>query len=359
MTDRAATVAPTLYRNFTKIGARLVLALVAALFLLGLPAGGGKPPASYGSKGPGDKDLYRAVIHRVHLGEPYPQAAVEEHRARGYPLRPFVVVRPPLLAVMISWAPNLIVPFVIEILLVLATVWAWAVRLRSSMSRPQSVAWAAVLVFTGAAAGLSGLGATTLHEVWAGLLIALSLALRTERRFAAAVALGFLAALIRELAMPYLAVMVGFAVIERRWREAAAFAAALAASGLALWFHAQAINALVTSHDLASPGWVRFGGWEFVLQASFWNAIGAALGPWARALLVPVALVGAYAWPDRRLVTLLAGYIAAFMVVGRSENFYWGLLIAPLIGVSLALAPGAFGDLFVTARLPVWRRRAA
>ena len=128
MTDEAP--APSLYTRFSTTGARLVLALVAILFLLGLPAGGGKPPAAYGAKGPGDKDLYRAIVHRVKLGEPYPRAAVEEHRARGYPLRPFVVVRPPALAIMLSWAPNLLVVYVLEALLMIATIWAWVVRLR-------------------------------------------------------------------------------------------------------------------------------------------------------------------------------------------------------------------------------------
>jgi hypothetical protein len=357
MTDQAAPATPTLYVRFSETGARLALALVATLFLLGLLTGGGKPPPSYGSHGPSDQDLYRAVIHRVKMGEPYPRAAVEEHRLRGYPLRPFVVVRPPTLATMLSWAPNLVVPFVLEILLVAAAVCVWVLRLRPPMSPPGAIGWTGLLIFTGAASGISGPGATVIHEVWAGLLVTLSLALRTERRFAAAVALGLLAALIRELAMPYLAVMAVFAAVERRGREAAAFAAALAVSGLALWFHAQSIDALVTGRDLASPGWVRFGGWAFVLQAAFWNAIGAALGPLARALLIPVALIGAYAWPDKRLVTLIAGYVAGFMVVGRPENFYWGLVIAPLVGVGLALAPAAFGDLWVTARLPVWRRR--
>jgi hypothetical protein len=357
MSDRAS--APTLFARFSTPGARLTLALVAALFLLGLPTGGGKPPASYEASGPGDKDLYRAIIHRVKFGEPYARAAVEEQRARGYPLRPFVVVRPPALAVMLSWAPNLLVPFGVEVLLVIATVWAWAVRLRPAMPPTRHIAWAALLVFTGAAAGMSGVGATLIHEVWAGLLIALSLALRTERRFAAAVALGLLAGLIRELAFPYLLVMAVFAATERRWREMAAFVGVLAVCGLALWLHGRAIEALVTSHDLRSPGWLRFGGWSFVLQASFWNAIAAALGPLARAMLIPVALIGAANWRDKRLITLLAGYVAGFMVVGRPENFYWGLLIAPLIGVGLALAPTAFGELWTTARLPVWRRRAA
>ena len=359
MTTQVALATPTLYARFSKSGARTALALVAVLFVLGLPTGAGRPPASHASSGPKDFALYRAVIQRLRRGEPYPLAAVEEQRARGYPLRPFLVVRPPALAVMLSWAPNLITPFAIEILLVVAAVGVWAARLRRSMPQARTIGWTVLLVFTGAVSGMSSLAATLIHEVWAGLLVALSLALRTERRFAAAVALGLLAALVRELAIPYLAVMASFAAAERRLREAAAFGAALAASGLALWLHAQAIDALVAGRDLASPGWVRFGGWPFVAQAGSWNVIGACLGPWVRALLIPAALIGAYAWPDKRLVAILAGYVAGFTVIGRPENYYWGLLIAPLVGVGIALAPAAFGDLWITAGLPVWRRRAA
>jgi hypothetical protein len=191
------------------------------------------------------------------------------------------------------------------------------------------------------------------HESWAGLLIALSLALRTDRRFVAAVLIGLLAALIRELAMPYLLVMVLFAAYERKRGEAIAFALALLVSIGALAWHATAVTTLVTSHDLASPGWIRMGGWPFVLATAQWNAIVVLVGAWSAAVIVPVALVGAGGrrdWRELRLFVLLAGYCLGFLVVGRPQNSYWGMVTAPLFGVALGLAPAALVD--------IWRRAA-
>ncbi len=66
--------------------------------------------------------------------------------------------------------------------------------------------FSALAVFSGVGASMLGVGSMGLfHEAWAGLLIALSLALRTEKRFWSAALVGLLAALVRELALPYLA----------------------------------------------------------------------------------------------------------------------------------------------------------
>jgi hypothetical protein len=204
------------------------------------------------------------------------------------------------------------------------------------------------MVFTGVAWAIPGLTFALFHECWAGLLIALSLALRTERRFAAAVMVGLAAAVIRELAMPYLLVMVALALAERRRGEAMAFSAALAISLAALGLHAAAVTALTTAHDLASPGWVKLGGWPFVMATAQWNLLALLLGKGAAAVIVPAALIGALAWTDAtglRLAALLIGYTLGFMVIGQPNDFGWGFVVAPLIGVGLALAPLAVADL--------------
>ncbi|MGZ3313713.1 MAG: hypothetical protein ACXU8Q_06070, partial [Caulobacteraceae bacterium] len=105
---------------------------------------------------------------------------------------------------------------------------------------------------------------------------------------------------------------------------------------------------IVLRHTLPTdPGmaWVRLGGWRFLLAANRWNAI-VALTPWLAALLPPAALAGAlaWAWPiGRRLGFILLGYAAGFLVVGRPEDTYWGLMIAPLLplGWAGAVAYGA------------------
>lgn len=299
------------------------------------------------SKHATDASVYRAIVERVRKGEPYEQAAVTEQRLTAFPVRPFLAVRPPALATVLALVPmNIAVGA--ELLLVVIVIGAWALRLRTGGFDGRQTAWSTFLVFTGVVMAATGEPATVYHETWAGLLIALSLALRTDRHFWAAVVFGLLAALVRELAMPYLLVMAFFAAMERRRTEALAFSLALALALTALAWHARQVMALTNPGDMASPGWMALGGWPFVLATAKWSAIVAVAGAWSAAVIVPLSIFGAGGWKDGgglRLLALLVGYSLGFMVLGRPENRYWGLMTAPLVGVGLALAPWALIDL--------------
>ena len=174
----------------------------------------------------------------------------------------------------------------------------------------------------------------------------MSLALRRPHRqgagaWGASLAVGLLAALLRELAAPYLLVMALFALLEGRRGEAAAWAAALAAFAVALAVHAHAVGQVTTPADLHSPGWLGLGGWPFVLSTARWTALTALGPPWVAALLLPAAGLGLLAMPGplgRRAAAVALGYMAGFLVVGRADNAYWGLLVAPLWPLGLAQA---------------------
>jgi hypothetical protein len=335
------------FASLPRTAAAAALLALAGLIALGLWLQNRPEPPGPGG-GSRDVALYRAIVGRVKTGQPYEAAAVAEHRAGLYPLKPFVVVRPPLLAEALARLPDERTGDRLLAALAAAVIVAWTLRLRAALPGPAGLALSALAVFTGVNASLDGGGASLFHETWAGLLIALSLAARSERRFAAAVALGLLAALVRELALPYLLVMAAIALAERRRTEAAAFAGAAAAALAALALHARALAPLVGAHDLASPGWVRLGGWAFVLATTRWNLLVVAAGPWMAALVAPLGLAGALGWKDPaglRLATVLFGYTLGFMAVGRPENQYWGLLVSPLLGVGLALALPALADL--------------
>ena len=116
--------------------------------------------------------------------------------------------------------------------------------------------------------------------------------------------------------------------------------------------HGLKVNALAAPHDLASPGWVRFGGLAFVLKAVNLNIASSALGLWVAAVLAPLCLFGACAWEEatgRRLFATLSAYLLAFSIIGRPENDYWGFLIAPLVGLCAAAGPLTVVNLFRTA----------
>lgn len=325
-----------------------IFAMLAAMIFIGLLSPPSiAPPVPKG--GATDAALYRAIADRVRHGESYEPAAVAELRARGYALKPVLVsVRPPLLTLLHAWAPSDAAVRLLEALLGAAVIVVWTVRLKGLGPGAPWMAWTALCLFSGVGVAMAGGVASEFHEAWAGLLVAFSLAVRTERRFVFAVALGLVAALVRELAFPYLVVMILFAAIERRRAEAIAFAAALAAALAALAWHAHIVAALVTIGDRTSGGWLSLGGPGFVFATAKFNLMVWRLGVWSAAVIVPLSLLGAGVWKDgagARLLVLLAGYQTAFLVVGRSDNAYWGFMIAPLVAIGIALAPKALFDL--------------
>jgi hypothetical protein len=296
----------------------------------------------------GDAELYRRIVAKMRAGESYYDAAVSEHRANHYPLQPSYVVRLPFLASFLALLPTDAACGIILALLAVIGIAVWSYRLLDLKLCLAAKVFMAMIMVSGSISAMAGDTPAMFHEVWAGQLIFLSLALRTERRFAASALLGLLAALIRELAMPYLAAMALLALWEKRWREAAAFASALAVVAGALAVHASHLQTLAAPDDLPTSGWLAFGGWPFVLSTAKWNMFSLAVGPWVTALLVPLALLGAAATggpSGNRLLLIIGGYTLSFIIVGRPDNDYWGLIIAPLDGLALAFAPLALWTL--------------
>lgn len=337
--------------------ARLLLAAFLALAAYSAAAGlaAPRPADRFLADEPqrSDGDLYRAIVARMAGGAGYYDAAVAEHRARGYPLRPFVTVRPPLLAAFLS-RTGLEAAGRLLAALVLAAAAAVSLRLAaSSRSRPVQVA--GTLLAAVSAATLLDPGLAVWHEVWAAALIALSLGCRTERRWAASVALGAAALLVRELALLYLAVMAGAAALEGRRREAAAWTGAAALGLAALAAHAAALGQHVGPGDLASPGWSAAEGWRLPLLMVAHTGPLVVLPASLVGIAVPLALLGWAGWPGpvgRRGAAVLAGYALAFCVVGRVNNMYWGFLFTPLLLAGLAWSPAALRDLVAAARRP-------
>jgi hypothetical protein len=187
-----------------------------------------------------------------------------------------------------------------------------------------------------------------LHEIWASLFIALSLAIYVPGRWGISVALGLLACFFRELALPYLFVMGAFASVERRWREVAAWTGASLLFLLAFGLHLSFASAVTHPGDIASPGWVRFGGLPFVIDTARRNPVLFHLPNPALALLVGLALIGFAGTRHAvaiRCGVLVGGYIAGLLVFGRPDNGYWGLLYAPLLPLGWIFAPVAMRDL--------------
>lgn len=298
-----------------------------------------------------DLFLYARITTRVANGENYYRATADELRTNDYPLKPFVAFRLPTLTILSAWLGR---PAMIALQYALfgLLTWTWWVRLDGQFAKPERRLSGAMLALAGVAFALSG-QYVGLHEVWAGTLVAISLALHRDERWGWSVATAALALSIRELALPYVLLMGTFALYRRNWRELAAWGLLVALFAALMDWHASEVAKVVLRGDPASPGWSSFAGW-----AGFVRTFHLA-GPlrWLPAeLAAPIILLSLFGWISWKSETgleatlLYAGYGAAFMLVGRPNNYYWGLMVAPAFLVGLAFVPGAASDLYSAIR---------
>ena len=283
---------------------------------------------------------------RVADGEPYYAVAAEELRRGNYPLKPFVTFRLPTLAYLMAAIGAIAAAGLLWVLMA-ATLLAWWRRLDGAFDDPGRRITGVMLIGAGSAVALQT-QYVVMHELWAGLLMAMALALSTPQRWWWAFLAAAAALMIRELALPFVLLMAAFALFEKRWKELAAWAILLALFAATMWFHAANVAAVVRESDPASPGWLTIGGWQGFLRSMRMTSAIRVLPEWTGNISVILAIFGWISWrfaTGRFGALLLLGYGIIFMVLGRADNFYWGLLVAPLLLLGLAFLPRAFIDL--------------
>lgn len=351
--------APSRYAGIAPTRARWVLAALALLLAASLTAiiAPGPPPVSQDASAASRADdqadvvLYESIVAGLRAGGNYYAVTAAALRAGDYPLRPFVTFRLPTLAMIQSHLPE---PVTISLLYLLAAgvLLAWYVRLRDAFARPPPRLIALILLAAGMVVFVQS-DLAGFHEVWAGLLVALSLALRRPGRWVEAVAIGMVAMLIRETAALYVAIMAVMAFAEGRRRESWAWAGTLAMLAIVVILHARAVGQVVRPLDPSSPGWSGMLGFGFFVKTmGLSTALNLAPG-WIAALLVGLALFGWSAWRDvlaLRALAMFCGYAMLLALFGRVDTFYWGLMIAPTILTGLAFVPDALRDLAAAAR---------
>lgn len=299
-----------------------------------------------------DTDLafYDRVIERLAGGEAYYDFIVEEQRVRSYPLRPGLTVRLPTLAYIYAQLGDTGMA-IAAIALLLAAVFAWWRRLASEPASKRQRVFAFAWLLLGLSLG-TNMYFFVLHELWAGMLIALAFGLHRPGRWGWALVAAALALAIREHAAPFVMLMAATAAWRRDWLQAAAWAVLLIVFAAALWLHMAAIAPQVLPTDLTSPGWLVIRGLEgwlgnIVLSSNLRLLPTAVAGP-----LVVLAMLGWAGWRSAAGTTgtlLYFGYGAAFMLASRAENYYWGAVVAPAMFAGLAFAPMAVKSLLAAA----------
>ncbi len=351
------------FANWPELPARLALGVLLALLLLAaLPLPGAAPPVhkadteasgTAGTGTPKDEDiaLYERIVERVAAGEPYHRVAVEEQRARNFPVTPGAAVRLPTLATLSAWLGPMGL-YGAAALLWVATLIAWWRRLGAEPGGLPRRPIAMVLLIIGIAGGLKP-QYLALHEVWAGTLLALSFALHRGERWAGSLIAAALALAIREHALPFILLMGAFALWKRRWAELACWGALCLLFLAAMWVHLGIVADLVTPQDRTSPSWFAFRG-----LAGFTSnvALSSSLQFLPHVLAGPLAVLPLIGWagwksPAGAFGTLLfAGYAVLFMIAGRDNNFYWALMITPAYFMGLAFVPMGLRSLWRAAR---------
>lgn len=342
----------TMSRKHARIAA-IVLGLALLLCLTGLWSAG-PPPVSHDPAQRADDQrdiiLYEGIVAALRHGGEYYSVTADALRAGNYPLRPFVTFRLPTLARVQSLLPPLAI-YVLLYALAAATAFAWWRRLRGLLNRWPPVAIGMTLLAGGMMAFVQH-DLWAFHEIWAGLFVALSLALRRPGRWIEAAAIGLIACLFRETAGLYLAVMAVFAWIEGERREAFGWAAVAGVLFVVLGCHAWGVSQVVTPADPASPGWAGMLGFGFFVKAMTLSTALAVAPGFLAALLVGLALFGWYACADplalRAFGTAIA-YSIILSLFGRPDTFYWALIVAPTFLIGLVFVPDALRDLRATA----------
>ena len=300
--------------------------------------------------GQADTGFNAGVVDGVRHGGNYYAVAADALRGGGYPLKPVFAFALPTLTVVQAHLPPALVTALLYALAG-AVAMAWHARLVPALATVAARTTATALLLL-ALLPMLRTGLLVVPDVWAGLFVALSLALRRPGQWLDAVALALAAALIRETAILYLLIMAVFAWAEGARREPLGWALAILIFLLAYVAHAHAVSEVVRPLDAAADPFALAGLGLFV-GAAAGSTVLALLPLWIAAPVVAVALFGWAAWNDPaglRALAVFAGLAILIDVFGRNDTPHWALLSAPLLLPGLVFAVEGVRDLIAAAR---------
>lgn len=356
------------FARWPRAAARLTLLLVVLLAGLAAVAPGYAPPpppppqtmvtgpTGQATSQPDDHDLrlYRTIIARVARGENYYRVAVEEQRRNDYPVTPGFTVRLPTLALAGAAVGPLGLTILRIALFSAMLIVAW-LRLGGEPGGAERRPMALALLVAGVASGL-GARYDMLHEVWAAQLLALSFMLHRPARdhWRAAWLVAAVALAVRELVLPYVGLMAALALWRGRRTEALAWAGLVLAFVGAMAVHLSLAATQVQPGDPASPSWLALKGVAGLLYKINNSTFLGQFPLWLSGPFVVLCLLGWAGWRTPAGLhgfLLSSGYALAFMVVGRDNNFYWGLLVTPILFMGAAFLPVVLPSLWRAAEL--------
>lgn len=299
-----------------------------------------------------DWDFYGRVVDSVRAGENYYAALPPLFAEWKY--QPFSLFnyRTPIYAWMLGALPNALWGQALLAILTLTTLLVAYTALRRETT-PLAAIIGMLLLF-GECGWCLIEPALYATELWAGLLLTLSLCLYALDRWPWAVSASLAALFLRELSLPYCVIALAFAAWRGRRIEAACWLIGFLGYALFMkWHLGEAAKLMPLPGERDAFDWVQFGGATFLLGTCRMNLFLILLPGWVAALYLPLALLGLASWRSEmgaRAALTVGSYLAAFSIIGQDFNKYWGLMYTPLLALGLVWTPAALRDLWAALR---------
>ncbi|HRR42557.1 MAG TPA: hypothetical protein P5244_15095 [Syntrophales bacterium] len=326
--------------------AGLLLLMTYGIFVFDLSA----HLSSQGKKGL-DLACYKHIVERVRVGEGYYVAANTELTRQGYPTQSVFNWRLPFLAWALGYIPNLIIARVFAICLAFVPLLIWLEISRNELSFPLRAA-GCLLMLGGPVYGFID-NLYFAHEFWCGILIVLSIFSYAKGWRRISLISGISALMIRELALPFIMVMLVLSYIERKFRETGFWVCGILAFFAVMVLHSIQVNTVTEHVQTASINpWVTLAGWKFSLGTASMHPYLFLLPPWFTAVFVPATLFGLLGWNDvlgRRLAWTVSAYLVLFLFIGQSFNLYWGVIYVNLLPIGIIFTGRSMKDLYRSA----------
>lgn len=293
----------------------------------------------------GEAALRSGLIEGVRAGGDYYSVAESVFRIDPAAIQSWGDVPLPALATVLG-ALSPFMMFVAQALLVLAVFVTWFLRLRHVFARIAGMTAVGFLLAGGLVVAIDPL-LGSLESLWAGLFVALSLGLWRPRRWIEAAAIALIACAFDELALLYVALMAGFALVEGQRREAMGWAT-VAAIAIALFVaHGAAVGDFApaaSSIAIEAQG----GGYALFVQSIALATVLQLLPAPLAVVLIALALIGWASWANptgTRVLATIALHALAIALFAPVGSAHWALLVSPVLLVGLAFAPDGCRDL--------------
>jgi hypothetical protein len=277
--------------------------------------------------GASDVAMFQSVIDTMRGGGPYYATMADALQQGHYPMGHSFNWRTPLLLSALASVPTTVATAAAVGLCVLV----FGVTVVLMARQPRAAAATVVFLQSGVLMTTAVPESRVISEMWAGLLIGLSVCAYIGKRPVIGVFFGVVALFVRELSAPYCVACTIAAIASRRWREAAGWCGGtLLYSAYYMW-HLLHIHPYQLSSDLtAASSWLESGGLQCLLSKVQWHSWLLLTPRWATVVALLLVLAGiAYRKTPAHVRFTSAAYVIFFLIAGKASNQYWGMIVWP------------------------------